>query len=161
MVRIQGAELLCDSVIALISPGMWDAGTNAIQKIKSGVEMAKDYPNVNLWPSIYSAVDVIVNRTTPPHRDSSSCSTHYDLLVSVGTHTSSSLRLRELGVALSYAPGSLVCLCGRILMHEVDGWEGGERICFAHYMVDAVHDRLGSTRPLWPMHASYLALFGT
>jgi len=161
MVGIQGAELLCNSIIALISPAVWDAGTNAIHKIKSGVEMTKDYPNIKLWPSIYSAMDLIVNRTTPPHRDSSGSSTHYDLLVSAGTHTSSSLRLRELGVTLSYAPGSVVCLCGRVLMHEVDYWEGGERICLAHYMVDAVHDRLGSTRPLWPMQATYLALFST
>jgi hypothetical protein len=138
---------------------MYDAGVEVISKIKGGLEMAKEYRHVNLWPSIFSGFQIIANRMTPPHRDPGGCPTHYDLLISAGTHTSCEMKLRELGLHLSYRPGTMVLLCGKVIMHEVEEWSGGERICVAHWMKDAIHSRLDMPRPAWLNRDGYLRTF--
>jgi hypothetical protein len=136
---IQHAELLNNAIMALIAPELYDVGLSAIIKTMDGIEMAKHYENVRLWPSIFTGIEVIVNRLTPPHRDKGGCPSHMDLLVSTGTHKQASIDFCELGLSLSYSPGTMVALSGRVFLHEVMKWEEGERVCFAHFMKDAVH----------------------
>ena len=154
LIAISNSELICNSVAALITPELYDLGLSAIQKVKEGVEMANNYKNVELWPSVYTAMQVIVNRVTPPHRDEGGCLTHYDLLVSAGTHTGATVDIPELGMTLAYSPGTIVSLCGRIFFHQVLRWEG-ERICVAHFIKDNVHERLQLPRPTWPKQSDY------
>jgi len=151
---IADAELLCDSVTALVTPELYNVGQAAIEKVKHGVELAVQYKNVELWPSVYTAMQVIVNRVTIPHRDEGGCPTHYDLLASIGSHHGASLDLPDLGLSLLYSPGTLVSLCGKLFIHEVCQWEG-ERICLAHFIKDTVHDRLEVHRPAWPQRSNY------
>ena len=54
--------------------------------------------------------------------------------------------------------GTAIAISGKILRHSVRDWKGGEQICVAHVIKDAVHARLMQPRPSWPMHADYLAL---
>jgi hypothetical protein len=160
MDQVQHAERLCNAIMALIAPELHDGGLKAIEYIKQGREVANPHANQQLWPSIFSGISVIVNRVTRPHRDSGGSSTHYDLLVSAGTHEQARLVVRELGVHLSYRPGDVVALCGKLFLHEVREWLGGERVCVAHYMKDKVHERLHVPRPTWPMEQNYLSLVG-
>jgi hypothetical protein len=99
---------------------------------------------------IYSGLQVIVNRTTQPHHDSEGCHTHFDLLVSLGTHTS--LQLCEMGIYFEYVPGTIISICDKVLLHEVEGWKGGERICVAHFIKDDVHSQIDVPRPAWPLY---------
>jgi hypothetical protein len=162
--RIHHGELLCNAVTALITPEMYEGGLETIAKTKLGVEMASLHDHVQLWPSVFTALQVIVNRKTGPHRDKGGCFSHFDLLVSLGTHTKAFLHLRELAVSFEYLPGSMVAVCGKVFLHEIvdgeggDGWQGGERICIAHFMKDGVHSRLGQPRPSWPKKDTYMSL---
>ena len=96
----------------------------------------------------------------PIDRDMGSSPTCYDFLLSSGTHKQSRLDLPELGTSLSYGPGTLVAVSGKVLLHRVKWWEGGERVCIAHFTKDAVHTRLGLERPQWPRQQTYLQLLG-
>jgi len=49
--------------------------------------------------------------------------------VSAGTHTKAELSVPELGVHLSYRHGDVVAVCGKVFLHEVADWSGGERVC--------------------------------
>jgi len=160
MDQVQHSEVLCNAIMALISPELYDSGLKAIELIKQGREMAKPHPHQQLWPSIFSGSQIIVNWVTPPHRDPGGCPTDYDLLVSAGTHTKAELSVPELGVCLSYRPGDVVALSGKLFMHEVGEWSGGERICVSHYMKDNVHECLKVPRPNWPRQSDYLSLVG-
>ena len=145
--------------MALVSPDLFSVGERTISRLKdpsSGLHHF--HPNLDLWTSIFSGVQVIVNRDTPSHRDSGAAPPMYDLLVSAGTHTSAALELLDLKAEFSYGPGTMVALSGRVLRHKVMGWEGGERICLAHFVKDAVHDRLGLRRPPWSNQATYFKL---
>jgi hypothetical protein len=154
--EIANAELLVDSILSLTSPELYKIGQEAINKLKETTQ--EPDLNVNLWPSSFSGIQVINNRTTPPHRDKGAAPTVYDLLLSVGTHSSSRIGLVDVQTTFSYAPGTVVLVCGRVILHEVSFWKGGERICLAHYMRDAVHDRLGLPRPDWVDMADYTRL---
>jgi len=107
---------------------------------------------------VWSGFSLIVNRKTFFHRDVGAAPMDYDLLFSSGTHQQCTLDVQDLGLRLSYLPGTGVAIAGKVLRHGVRTWEGGERICQARFMKDAVHDRLGQQRPEWVCHEDYLGL---
>lgn len=128
---------------------MFSAGTEAISKLLTGECLNETFDNIELWPSFFSGIEVITNRDTKQHRDLRSSAPVYDFLVSAGRHKNARLRLADLNANLSYDPGTVVALCGKILRHGVSpGWKG-ERMCIAHFIRDGVHDRLKVKRPGW------------
>jgi len=50
--------------------------------------------------------------------------------------------LDDFGTKFTYAPGTSVFLTGKVLVHSVPAWSGGERVVVAHYSKDDVHNRL-------------------
>jgi hypothetical protein len=158
--QVRHCEALCNAITALIAPEQYDAGEKAIDLIKQGVEVTNASPHAQHWNSVFNGSQAIANRNTPAHRDTGGCFTHYDLLVSAGTHKKAAFTLPELGMSLPYQPGDVVALFGRVLLHEVNGWSEGERICITHYMKARIHERLGIPRPKWPLLGDYESLIG-
>jgi hypothetical protein len=151
MADIAVAENLLDIMTALIHPDLYRASQESIFKIKNNeTPVARYHPNVQLWPSVFGAIQVIVNRQTPCHRDQGGFPTSYDLLLSIGTHTEARMTLREIGATFKYTPGSVMFLSGKVLLHECMSWSGGERICVTHFVKDSVHERCAIQRPSWP-----------
>jgi hypothetical protein len=155
LTTIQGVELLINSVVALIAPELYTLGTAAVSALQDGESIRAPHENVHLWSSVYSGIEVIANRITPEHRDPRAAAPVYDLLVSAGTHTSAHLSLEDIKTKLSYKPCTIVALCGKVLSHKVDDWEGGERLCIAHFIRDAVHNKLKLPRPTWVSNQPY------
>ena len=149
-------QLICNGITSIICPDLYDAGMNAVQALKSGVGLASHHDVLDEWESVWSGISIILNRRTPMHRDWGGAFQFYDLLISGGTHTACVLDLPDLGAELQYLPGTAVAISGKVLRHGVKGWEGGERVCAAHFMKDAVHDRLQQPRSDWPHLADYL-----
>ena len=94
---IMQGELLCNATATLIHPELYNTGMAAVHQLQMGSILHSTHPNVNLWPSFFSGIQVIVNRDTPPHRDMGGSPTCYDFLLSSGTHKQSRLDLPELG----------------------------------------------------------------
>jgi hypothetical protein len=155
---IHDAEFVLNCVAMLICPELHSISVNAIQKLKAGEELFNWDDVITQWPSIFSGIEVISNRITPPHRDPKAAPTMYDILVSAGTHTESWLDLQDVNARLVYNPGTVVALCGRVLRHGVQEWVGGERICIAHFIRDAVHERLNLPSPDWVKSSRYVAM---
>jgi hypothetical protein len=107
------------------------------------------------WVSAYTGIQVISNRLTPGHRDSKGRPEWYDLLTSIGGGSLPHLRVNDIGLQLAYHPGTLVGVCGTIFEHEVRAWGYGDRVCYAHFMRDAVRKRLGVTPAGWVMQNTY------
>ncbi|KAH7919748.1 hypothetical protein BV22DRAFT_995979, partial [Leucogyrophana mollusca] len=139
LLRMADSEQLLNGITALIHPGLYSAGTSAMSKLPKHLPLAKSAP----WPSVFSGLEVIVNRDTPAHRDSGGAASFYDLLVSLGQKHLAVLKIPDLDAELSYGPGTVVALTGKVLLHEVSSWPGGERYCLAHFMRDSVLNRLG------------------
>lgn len=151
-------DVICNAITALIAPQQYDAGLAAIQLLKDGLHLHDTHPNLVHWTSVWSGFAMIVNRMTYTHRDTGAAPTDYDLLFSGGTHKQCLLDVEDLGLRLPYPPGTAVAIAGKVLRHGVKTWDGGERICQAWFMKDAVHDRLGQQRPDWVCHQVYMDL---
>jgi hypothetical protein len=139
-------------LLGLVAPELFSAGMRAIETIK---ELHSDRPNIDLWTSAFSAIGIIVNRETLTHRDAGGWRTCYDLLVAAGTYESAYLDVPDLGARIEYNPGTAVFITGKILRHAVTSWKGGERICYAHYMRNNVHNRLVVEQTGWVKEALY------
>jgi hypothetical protein len=141
---------LCNCITSLVIPELYQCGSTAIKRVLEGQHAFRRYDEVKIWPSCFTGMQVIVNRTTPPHKDESRSSTLYNLLVSASTHSEARIICRDIRLELSYDPRTVVMLSGKVLLYEVGLWEAGERICVAYMMKDIVHDRLDVPRLAWP-----------
>jgi hypothetical protein len=155
---IRTIESIVNAIMSLVSPELYTLGADAVRKLQSGQGLNQWRESILEWNSVFSGMQVISNRVTPPHRDPKAAKTMYDILVSAGTHKDAVLCLHDIDTKLHYAPCTVVAVCGRVLLHEVPDWGEGERICVTHYMRDAVHNRLGVPRPAWVSIQSYIVL---
>jgi hypothetical protein len=153
LVDIQPVEQLLDVVLHIVHPELWTANSAAMRKL------IQELPGIS-WPTLYSRIDIIVNRITPPHVDAGGASSFYDYLLSLGQGHSATLDLEDLDAWFAYPLGTSVFLTGRVLTHSVPHWIGGERVVIAHYSKDDVLDRLGIARPALPTNLSWWNLHG-
>ena len=139
-----------DGILRIIHPDFWNVTFRASQ------ELAQELPfPIPSWPSAYTGMDLIVNRTTPVHCDTGGAHSFYDLLLSLGDNVGAMLCLTDIHAQLDYSPGTAVFLTGSILEHSVPTWEGGERVAIAHYSKDGILDRKGIARPILPTQQSF------
>lgn len=127
-----------NEITSLIASDLYKDGMHSVELSKAAFP---DHEGAQLWPSSFSGIDVIVNRITATHRDAGARMEWYEMLLAAGTYTTATFKVPDLGAELQYNPGTVVAICGRLLRHGVDSWEGGERICQAHYMRNNVFNR--------------------
>ena len=157
--RIYDAEGILNCIGMLICPELFSIAAKGIDKIKNGEGPETWHENVKLWPSFFSGLEVISNRITPMHRDVQSAPPMYDFLVSAGNHSNTWFELFDIGATLSYEPGTVTAICGKVLRHGVKEWtKDTDRLCIAHFMRDSVHNRLSLPRPVWVSEKQYLQM---
>ena len=148
---------LTGGLLRVMHPELYTAGIQALGLLAAAPEHVKEGDDVlailEVWSSPFSSYSIISNRTTPVHRDNTSRPAWYDMLVTLGTYEDGIFGLPGVGLSFRYGPGSVVALCGKLLKHEVPEVKG-DRVCFAFYMRDKVHDRLHIPAPGW-MHVNY------
>ena len=71
-----------------------------------------------------------------------------DMLLTYGPYHGARMELRSLGVRLSYEPGTIVAICGKVVPHAVSDCTG-ERAGIAYYMRDNVHTCLNIPAGTW------------
>ena len=135
------------AMLRVMHPQLFFAGLTAMRTLEARADFAE---YARAWPSVFSSVQVISNRTTQAHRDTKGVPEWLDVLGTFGTYASATLRLPQLNLTAAYGPGSIVALSGMMVEHGVD-WdrEDGERVCLACYMIDAVHQWLEVECPGW------------
>ena len=148
-------ERFLNLTLSLIHPEMFKCGLQILQQLRvSGdtAEIAKK------WQSVYTGIAIISNRITPPHRDTKGNPEWFDLLMNyAGSEANPKLLINDLGLELQYSSGTVVGLCGMILQHEVPSWGNGDRVCYAHFMREAVRSRLEAVHPSWVTQGMYLS----
>lgn len=152
MKNIKPMEDLMSTILMVIAPQQYHSGLLARKEIlkEGSTAMSPEFQVVaRSWPSVFTGISIISNRETPPHRDRGSSPQDFDLLSSLGTHSSSQLEIHDVGRRYSYQPGVVVGLCGRVLQHSVSNWSGGERICYARFMKEKVLLKLNCPKRDW------------
>jgi hypothetical protein len=145
-------ERFLNLTLSLINPNLHMQGKLMLQKLRN-LEATSDV--ASKWESVYTGIQVISNRVTPAHQDSKGRPEWYDLLTAIGGGLLPRLLVDDLGLELEYSGGSVVGLCGNVLEHQVQAWGFGDRVCYAHFMREAVRKRLGVAPAGWVMQNTY------
>ena len=149
---ITDAESDIDHIFSVIAPQLHHDGKQSLEYAKVDFP---DHPGIHSWPSSFNGIGIIVNRKTPFHRDPSGRMEWYDLLLAAGTYTTATLDVADLGARFKYTPETVIALCGRVFQHGVMSWEGGERICYAHYMHNNVLNQQEIQNSSWVEEKQY------
>jgi hypothetical protein len=148
-------EMFLNHTLSLLNPHMFESGLEILGKLRQG-EKTKEI--AEQWQSVYTGISIISNRVTPAHRDSKGRPEWFDTLMSYSDPaTEPELIIQDLGLVLNYPSGSVVSLCGSIFQHEVKYWGDGDRVCYAHFMREAVRDRLDAAPAGWLDRRMYLS----
>lgn len=135
------------AVLAVTHPAQFHAGISMMHKVKDNPDLLCQpghFIHVLLtWCIPFSGVSIMANRETIYHRDIGGSPYWYDVLATMGRYTDTKFHLPSLNVALSYTPGTMIAIAGRVLPHSVDAVEVGDRVCFAWFSRDDVRTYLG------------------
>ena len=145
--HIAESNSVLSAILAVIHPTLHKSGRETFDWLRKCAEIQPE-DVLRRWTSVFNGVAVIVNRTTPAHRDSNTRKQWYDLLVTLGRYRNCNLNLLGAGISLEYGPGTVVGLLGATLEHEVPRFEG-ERVCYAYFMRDNVHEWAGVSGYTW------------
>ena len=147
-------EKFINLTLSLINPDLFRSGLEMLQKLRL-LEKTKDV--AQCWQSVYTGIAIICNRVTPLHRDKHGRPEWFDTLLNYSEPGDSpQLIIDNLGLDLQYSSGTVVAFCGSVFQHGVESWGKGNRICYAHFMREAVRKRLDVTPAGWVYREKYL-----
>jgi len=148
-VNVTGA--LLSAITRIAHPQQYEAGRQAFAAMQDLADVAEV---LRWWSSIYSGISVIANRETPVHRDVGTSPEAYDLLATIGGDEETTLVLPSMGVFMEYRSGTAVLFSGYAVPHGVTP-SVAERVCFAYYIKDNVHERFGVKGLDWMNRSLY------
>lgn len=129
------------TVLAVVHPEQYETGLAILDRIE-GDGMSLRQPEaaeemLKTWCCPFSGVTALCNARTPEHRDPNGRDNWYDILATVGDYKGHRLQLPGLGTSLTYDPGTVVAICGRLISHSVEFVEG-DRASLAGFMREDV-----------------------
>ncbi|KIK81367.1 hypothetical protein PAXRUDRAFT_71913, partial [Paxillus rubicundulus Ve08.2h10] len=143
--QIMWVQEFLAKVLQVAQPSLHDACRQTISAMESTLDLQDA---ASRWPAIFEVIELIVNCVTPWHHDAGGFPEAYDFLLNLGNCQDARFDIADCQTSLSYPPGSIIYLTGKVLMHSVKDWgKGWERAVITHFTKDAVHDRLGVACP--------------
>lgn len=128
------------ALLYLIHPSQYEVGVELWKKLVetncAGVEDGFESHMMKViacWASPFTVTQVISNRETPFHFDTSGHPFWYDCLLTVGPYRGGRFELKDVGYRFRYERGTIVFLLSHILQHGASPVEG-ERVCLASFM---------------------------
>jgi hypothetical protein len=85
-------------------------------------------------PLLMEGRELLFNRISGRHRDRQDPRLAYAGLYAAGNFTSGGyVYFHQFNLRVRLLPGDFVLLRGRVLEHEIEAWEGGQRISIPHF----------------------------
>ena len=86
------------------------------------------------WSIVFTNISLIVNQSTPLHRDPHSRADWYDMLVSVSNYDDCALHIPILGIQVLYNPGTVVAFSSQLFRHGINEVDGA-RCCLLYFTI--------------------------
>jgi hypothetical protein len=137
--------VLLSAIARVAHPALYITGHSAFAAMQDLPEITKILP---IWSSVFNGVSIICNRDTPPHRDTGTLDRWFDILATIGGDYNTVLKLNSIGLDLAYRSGTVVLFSGAALIHSVAASEAN-RVCFAYFMKNRIHEKFGIRAPNW------------
>lgn len=96
-------------------------------------------------PLLFQGRSVIFNRRTPLHVDRRDPKLGWNPLTTAGTYEGGRLIIGRLGLRMWFGGGACVFLRGAILPHEIESFDGAQRISVAHFCHSSLWREMGVT----------------
>jgi hypothetical protein len=150
--RMQETAALVGGILALIQPNLFNNGVQALKKLYESGHIVHGSTEelrsiLEMWTSPFTALSVISNRITPPHRDCKSGRTWMDILVALGNYEEGYAQFPSLGIQVDYQPGTVLGVTSRVVPHAAECF--GDRACIAFYMRENVWNKLAMGETTW------------
>jgi hypothetical protein len=121
-----------NEAIRLVDPEFFSALSQLSEVSKARHSSLAAWASVD--PLLMEGRELLFNRLSGRHRDSQDPPFAYAGLYAAGNFTSGGfLYFRQLNLRVRLLPGDFVLLRGRVLEHEIEPWEGGQRISIPHF----------------------------
>lgn len=114
---MSSTEYFWNAITAVIAPDLFRAGCAALPKLLGQTRPTQKSVPLSRWPSIFSGLELIVNRVTLSHRDPGGAPSHYDMLVSLGIGHDAIFGIEDVGAELVYSPGTMVYIAGKVRIY--------------------------------------------
>lgn len=138
------------AALAIMHPDLYRCTQECMRQLAMSGKINLFEATLLLWPLVFNVVSLIANRQSPLHRDVRARLGWYDVLATFGNYVGGILEMSNIGLKVSYDPGTVVALCGKSIRHGA-GEVGGDRICLAYFMRDKVHQWAGVRAPTYPI----------
>lgn len=87
--------------------------------------------------------EFLFNRLSGLHTDSQDPQLGWAVLFALGDFTGGHVGLPHLGLRVRLQPGDMILLRGRVVQHEIEPWEGGQRIGVPHFTHTSLWNAFG------------------
>jgi hypothetical protein len=157
-VSTQRSGLLASAALRVMHPESYFAGLHTMIRLGEWAEKGEDkelLDRIMNWASVFNVATIICNRSTPPHRDPKCPPEALDVMMTVGNYGPAVMDLPNLGIRLGYDSGTMVATSCRIVRHGVDV-DRGDRVMWAWYMRDTVHNFVDIPRPQHPRDVRFV-----
>ncbi|RDX41198.1 hypothetical protein OH76DRAFT_1365003, partial [Lentinus brumalis] len=114
--RMKESGALLSAILRVVHPEMYAAGKASLSRMSADPSIAAA---LRTWPTVFNTVQIISNRATPFHRDTSGAPPWFDVLMTLGPYDRAELVLRNLGIQIAYKPGTIAPICSQLVHHGV------------------------------------------
>jgi len=129
-----------DNILCITHPTLYDVAHEVMNKLKAD-PITREY--ASLWPTVYSGLSPITNRTSREYRNHFGAYSWYDQVITFGSYEPAVFHLPELGATLQYDSSTVVQFCGNLLLYSINGWKGRDRYYYVSFFRKDVFQRLG------------------
>ncbi|KAG2095272.1 uncharacterized protein F5147DRAFT_584661 [Suillus discolor] len=148
IIDMQRPALLSSAALQVMHPQLYRASMSTHVALGQWAAVHGEdqmYRCLQHWASAYSGASIVCNRQSPGHRDPKCPPEGFDILTCIGSYKHAVMNLTNLGIDLLYNPGVMVSYSGRLVRHGVRVGDG-DRIVWAWFMRDSVHNYAGTPR---------------
>jgi hypothetical protein len=127
-----------NETIKHVDPLFFDALSRLRQECVGHRPGTGKHPSLTAWtavdPCLFEGRELLFNRISGLHRDSQDPKLAYAGLYAAGDFKSGGhVSLPQLNLRVRLLPGDFILIRGRVLEHEIEAWEGGQRISVPHF----------------------------
>lgn len=130
MTEFQIAGALISGILRITHPDQYRMGYQTLRHLAEIPQVAS---TLRRWPTVFHAITLICNRSSPLHRELKGNLSFFDLLVSVGDYRYAPLQLGPVGLQLPNTAGSIAAFSGKGFLHGA-AMPDGPRVCHSFYM---------------------------
>lgn len=156
LAETEETNALISGILSVIHQDQWALGMFLTCDLSSEPRLSDA---LCLWQSPFTALQVVNNRASPPHKDPGSAYTAMDVCAMAGDFEEGTLHFCDLKLTLPQNPGTVVAFLGRALTHEVGGWMG-DRVLWVWFQRDGVAKAFDEPQPQWCYYNALRAKLG-